>query len=390
MSNKKVNENPMKNVQGGTKLKSLGAQRNADLKGIQPQILAKAMDKAAAGEPVSGQHSTQLGLILTVLEPILSDSGALQRVLQLSDQMTQKTAQAPQQGQKTAQAPQQGRNPGQDPDSDYRAGRMDNVDPQLDDDLDIEELSLSEDPKFLNQVRDPDNKGSIQQIDRGLDDLSQGEIGNKQDREAASGIISKLRGMLDDETFGPRIVNLIKMYNKEKGQAMEPEMDAKPEMDADEPEMKLAASKYAEQMEELRQLAGLQEGLGYADPGEEDERVTYSKTKKQGDASVTVSANASSMDELQDILKLAGMEPQTNVVPGDADDEDPEEEELLMPVQSQDHEEPEMDDCCDDEECDDDCGDEEKPKMIVLKKHDMDKSSLFNSLKAKLQDKLSS
>jgi hypothetical protein len=382
MSNKKINENPNANVQGGAKLKSLGGQKNSELKGIQPQILAKAMDKAAKGEPVSGQHSQQLGKILTVLQPILSDSGALQRVLQLSDQMTQKTAQG--------QQAQQTRNPGQDPDSSYRADRMDNVHAELDDDLDIEELSLSEDPKFLNQVRDPENKGSIQQIDRGLDDLSQGEIGNKQDREAASGIIGKLRGMLDDETFGPRIVNLIKMYNKEKGQAMEPDMDAKPEMDADEPEMKLAASKYAEQMEELKKLAGLQEGLGYADPGEEDERVTYSKTKKQGDASVTVSANASSMDELQDILKLAGMEPQTDVVPGDANDEDPEEEELLMPVQSHDHEEPEMSDCCDDEECHDDCGDEEKPKMIVLKKHDMDKSSLFNSLKAKLQDKLSS
>jgi hypothetical protein len=382
MSNKKINENPNANVQGGAKLKSLGGQKNSELKGIQPQILAKAMDKAAKGEPVSGQHSQQLGKILTVLQPILSDSGALQRVLQLSDQMTQKTAQG--------QQAQQTRNPGQDPDSNYRADRGDNVHAELDDDLDIEELSLSEDPKFLNQVRDPENKGSIQQIDRGLDDLSQGEIGNKQDREAASGIIGKLRGMLDDETFGPRIVNLIKMYNKEKGQAMEPDMDAKPEMDADEPEMKLAASKYAEQMEELKKLAGLQEGLGYADPGEEDERVTYSKTKKQGDASVTVSANASSMDELQDILKLAGMEPQTDVVPGDANDEDPEEEELLMPVQSHDHEEPEMSDCCDDEECHDDCGDEEKPKMIVLKKHDMDKSSLFNSLKAKLQDKLSS
>lgn len=376
--NKKLNEN-----QGELNLfKTLGGNKNAELKGIQPQILAKAMDKAAKGDPVSGDYSKQLGLILSVLKPILGNTGALQRVLNLSDQMLQAQAQK--------QAPQT-RNPGQDADSNYRPGRMDNVDPQLDDDIDIEELSLSEDPKFLNQIRDPEAKGSIQQTDRGLDDLSQGEIGNKQDREAASGIISKLRGMLDDEQYGPRIVNLIKMFNKDQGKAMEPEMDA--DADADKPEMKLAASKYAEQMEELKKLAGLQEGLGYADPGEEDERVTYSKTKKQGDASVTVSANASSMDELQDILKLAGMEPQTNVVPGDANDEDPEEEELLMPVQSHDHEEPEMDDCCDDEECHDDCDDEEgqdRPKMIVLKKHDMDKSSLFNSLKAKLQDKLSS
>ena len=53
----------------------------------------------------------------------------------------------------------------------------------------------------------------------------------------------------------------------------------------------------------------LNEGLGYAMPGEEDsERVTYSKTKKQGDSSVTVSANADSMDELHDILRLAGID----------------------------------------------------------------------------------
>ena len=34
----------------------------------------------------------------------------------------------------------------------------------------------------------------------------------------------------------------------------------------------------------------------------------YSKTKRQGDASVTVSANADSMEELHSILKLAGID----------------------------------------------------------------------------------
>ena len=37
------------------------------------------------------------------------------------------------------------------------------------------------------------------------------------------------------------------------------------------------------------------------------ENVTYSKTKKQGDAQVTISANAKSMQELHDVLKLAGI-----------------------------------------------------------------------------------
>lgn len=40
---------------------------------------------------------------------------------------------------------------------------------------------------------------------------------------------------------------------------------------------------------------------------ESEERVTYSKTKKDGDATVTVSANADSMEELHKILKLAGI-----------------------------------------------------------------------------------
>ena len=40
---------------------------------------------------------------------------------------------------------------------------------------------------------------------------------------------------------------------------------------------------------------------------EETENVTYSKTKSKGDASVTISANAKSMQDLHDVLKLAGI-----------------------------------------------------------------------------------
>ena len=42
---------------------------------------------------------------------------------------------------------------------------------------------------------------------------------------------------------------------------------------------------------------------------EDKESVSYNRTKKHGDASVTVSANADSMEELQQILKLAGIDP---------------------------------------------------------------------------------
>jgi hypothetical protein len=46
---------------------------------------------------------------------------------------------------------------------------------------------------------------------------------------------------------------------------------------------------------------------GQQSESDDKETVTYSKTKKQGDNTVTVSANADSMDELHDILKLAGI-----------------------------------------------------------------------------------
>lgn len=50
------------------------------------------------------------------------------------------------------------------------------------------------------------------------------------------------------------------------------------------------------------------QSYGYDDmSNQETENVSYSKTKTQGDASVTISANAKSMQELHDILKLAGI-----------------------------------------------------------------------------------
>ena len=63
------------------------------------------------------------------------------------------------------------------------------------------------------------------------------------------------------------------------------------------------------------QMRGIMEAFynaaPYGMPGENDdsseERVTYSKTQKQGNASITTTANADSMDELHQILKLAGI-----------------------------------------------------------------------------------
>ena len=116
-------------------------------------------------------------------------------------------------------------------------------------------------------------------------------------------------------------------------------------------------------------------------PEQEDtENVTYSKTKRQGDASVTISANAKSMQELHDVLKLAG---------------------ITLPKDDHDHEEPEhaepdgdevcpqcgMADCeCEPGECD--CEPEE-PQGIMIKdpSYSNDKNLIMGMLKDKLQQK---
>ena len=117
----------------------------------------------------------------------------------------------------------------------------------------------------------------------------------------------------------------------------------------------------------------IDEGLGYAMPGqdEESERVSYSKTKKQGDASVTVSANADSMDELHDILRLAGIDfEKSGEVDHTPDHKD-----------HDDHEEPEME------------PKDDMDKVMVISPADAnmstDKEVLTNYLKDKLKKSLS-
>ena len=122
--------------------------------------------------------------------------------------------------------------------------------------------------------------------------------------------------------------------------------------------------------------AALDEGLGYAMPGqdEESERVSYSKTKKQGDASVTVSANADSMDELHDILRLAGIDfEKSGDVDHTPDHKDHDDHD--------DHEEPEME------------PKDNMDKVMVISPADAnmstDKEVLTNYLKDKLKKSLS-
>ena len=88
MSRKKINENP--GMTGINRLKNLGKQQDASLGGIQPQLLAKAMQQASQGKSVSGAYSQQLGLLLNVLAPVMQDSSALQRLMQISAQVKDK------------------------------------------------------------------------------------------------------------------------------------------------------------------------------------------------------------------------------------------------------------------------------------------------------------
>lgn len=137
---------------------------------------------------------------------------------------------------------------------------------------------------------------------------------------------------------------------------------------------------YFKKMDQQKLSAGyenpadaLDEGLGYAMPSEEEEseRVSYSKTKKQGDASVTVSANADSMDELHDILRLAGIDfEKSGEVDHTPDHKD-----------HDDHEEPEME------------PKDDMDQVMVISPADAsmstDKEVLTNYLKDKLKKSLS-
>ena len=97
----------------------------------------------------------------------------------------------------------------------------------------------------------------------------------------------------------------------------------------------------------------------------ENERVSYSSTKTQGDAQITVSADAGSMQELHDISKLAGI----NVDSG---------------AEEQPQSEPEMPAEPEDAECDSCAGEEPERDEYTT-----DKQKIIDVIKARLANKLS-
>jgi hypothetical protein len=94
---------------------------------------------------------------------------------------------------------------------------------------------------------------------------------------------------------------------------------------------KMLRDKYGK---DWRKLAGIQdvaESMAYGQtPDKSETTVNYSETKRTGDASVTISADAKSMAELHRVLKLAGIDVDVNTGPPAT----PEPEVTVMPAVS--------------------------------------------------------
>ena len=430
MSDKKITENP--SMGDLSKFKSLGRQSVDALGGLNLPQLQQGLEAAANGEQITGQRSEQVGIFLKMVMPII-EAGFITQMVSLSQRAQQKLDQ----GQ-----PQQ-----QDGQQQQLAASIDY------DELDLSglredaeaNLFLTENPvsmAILGQYLDPKDANLVKQ---GLDKLKAGEGISGMIGQAMLKYMDVVTDFLEKGGAGlQKLKQTAKSFlgkdigkgadDEEQAMKMEPNMkdayDDDPELD------KLKKMAGESTIHELRKLAGLteakgmpskahvmkmckdgmsksemlkmhpdadqdklkkliddckeelKEGLGYAMPQEEKEgSVSFSQEKNTDKGSVSIEANADNMEELAKIMKLAGLE-LPNMQQASADDEEPEEEDVLLKPKHDDKEhgdhdgDGECDVCADDDE-------ERKPKMIVVSPG-MDKSSLFNSLKAKLQDKLNS
>lgn len=118
----------------------------------------------------------------------------------------------------------------------------------------------------------------------------------------------------------------------------------------------------AEQLNEAY-YAGPEAMPGAMGAPSEETNVSYSQTKRIGDATVSVNANAKSMEELHKVLALAGLEP--SAADKYAEPDEPEAEPAAEPDVSP-------------------CG-ADRPSMA----YSTDKSALVDMIKQKLQQKLS-
>ena len=411
MSDKKITENP--SMGDLSKLKSIGRQSVDALGGLNLTQLQQGLEAAANGEQITGQRSEQVGIFLKIVMPII-EAGLITNMVALSQRAQQKLDQ----GQPQQQGAQQ-----QDGQQQQLAASIDY------DELDLSglredaeaNLFLTENPvsmAILGQYLDPKDANLVKQ---GLDKLKAGEGISGMIGQAMLKYMDVVTDFLEKGGAGlQKLKQTAKSFlgkdigkgadDEEQAMKMEPNMK-----DAyDDPELdKLKKMAGESTIHELRKLAGLteakgmpskahvmkmckdgmsksemlkmhpdadqdklkkliddckeelKEGLGYAMPQEEKEgSVSFSQEKNTDKGSVSIEANADNMEELAKIMKLAGLE-LPNMQQASADDEEPEEEDVLLKPKHDDKEhgdhdgDGECDVCADDDE-------ERKPKMIVV------------------------
>jgi len=217
--------------------------------------------------------------------------------------------------------------------------------------------------------RDVGGKASGQLVAKGLDDISQGKQVSSSIIQALEPYANILSDIFSNNKYRTRFLQMVRQMHQELMK------------NKNEPEM--ASVENNDEPVNENYIAGPEMMPGAVEQEEDEETVTYSKTKKQGDSTVTISANADSMKELHDILKLAGI-----TLPKEKNDAEPEHD-METPCP----------DCGEvDCGCDDGCDYDEEPKnapsVLVTPKLDnpsysTDKETLVGMLKDKLKKSLS-
>tara|TARA_B100001093_G_scaffold465251_1_gene482783 strand:- start:4022 stop:5239 length:1218 start_codon:yes stop_codon:yes gene_type:complete len=185
-------------------------------------------------------------------------------------------------------------------------------------------------------------------------------------------------------TVTPDQVNIAKdqMKKDQEEEQPEPEKDEE-DPKAEKPKQKMAASKYSEEIEELKSLAGLQEAMSDAYGGTDtnaeqvEGSVEFRQHKNTDKGSVSIEASGDDMQELAKVLKMAGLTLPNGMNPEPEHDE-PEHDE------PEHHDEPEAP--CDSDEP------EDKNVMVVSPQDasmSTDKEVLVNFLKDKLKKSIS-
>ena len=484
------------------------AGKTAVAKGTGTNLTGKKMATQAVAKRTDKQSQT-VSRALQILDKLEDMPEALPYIKKAIDAID---------AQKTAQA-QQGRNPGQDSDSDYRADRMDNVDPQLDDSIDYEldETLASEIPvNVLSNIMTDDKdvpliRQALRQIqnERGINKrfmpalkqflktyvniLSSGFTGYNQMSALEKALVKQDGGEVQDPNAEQDPNNLDQSPDSDQqAQPVEPTEQeitdyakdndlnlATPEQreavkqtiiqkrQEEQDKIKIAASKYSEAMEELKTLSGLLEaegkmpskshvmdmckdGMSFAEmckmhpeadkdklkamvdkckeqmkesvseamsdaygevssPDQVEGSVEFKQHKNTDKGSVSVEASGETMQDLADVLKLAGL-----TLPKDMHSDEPKDQEQ----DHEGHDEIEKDhvkdgekcDCCGNEVVDGECGcgpecphcggkpgdlpkDPEDKKVMVVSPQDAsmstDKEVLVNYLKDKLKKSIS-